>query len=323
MMMKWTNIINKQQYPAIALFLAALILPLFLKDEYLLHLFILIIMWTVLGASWNLLGGYTGQVSFGHAAFFGIGAYTSCLLHTKLGVSLWMGLLYSGLAGALISIPIGAICFRLRGPYFSLSVLAFSEVLRLAVLHWKELTEGAVGVLLIDSLVDSKVQYYYVILGIAVIVSLVIGYVLKRRLGFYFIAIRDDEDAAEALGIYTTRYKLYALMISAFFTGVAGSFFANYTSYIDPYIVFSIGDVSIAMVLVVVLGGLGTFWGPLVGSVVVVLLSEGFRNIFANASVLIYGMLIIIVIMFLPKGIMGSQSMGKLYRKWFPNIGGN
>lgn len=314
-MMEWKNITNSRQYPVILLLLVALMVPFFLENEYILHLLILIIMWTVLGVSWNLLGGYTGQVSFGHAAFFGVGAYTACLLHTKLGVSLWMGLLYAGIAGTLISIPIGAICFRLRGPYFALSVLAFSEVLRLITLHWKSFTEGAVGILLIQSIVSSKVGYYYLILGIAIFVLLVINYVLKKRMGFYFIAVRDDEDAAEALGIYTTRYKLLALSISAFFTGVMGSFFANYTSYIDPYIVFSIGDVSIAMVLVVVLGGIGTFWGPLVGAIVVVLLSEVFRNLFASASVLIYGALIIIVIMFLPQGIVGS--LKKRYRQWF------
>jgi branched-chain amino acid transport system permease protein len=306
---------KKTQYPLLLLLLAALAAPFVVGNDYVIHLLILIVMWTALGASWNLLGGYTGQVSFGHAAFFGIGAYTACLLHTKLGVSLWMGLLYAGIAGALISIPIGAICFRLRGPYFSLSVLAFAEVLRLIILHWKEFTQGAVGILLIDSLVSSKLGFYYLILGIAVIVLLTVHWILKRKMGYYCIAIRDDEEAAESVGIFTARYKLYALAVSAFFTGVLGSFFANYTSYIDPYIVFSVGDVSIAMVLVVVLGGIGTFWGPLVGALLVVLLSEGFRNLFASASVLVYGALIIIVIMFLPQGIMGS--LKKYYRQWF------
>lgn len=306
-MIKWMKTIKTNQfYYKLLIFLIVLVLPFILDNEYVLHLLILIIMWTILGASWNLLGGYTGQVSFGHAAFFGVGAYTACLLYTKLGIPLWLGMLAAGVSGALISIPIGAICFRLRGPYFSLSVLAFAEVLRLITLHWKSFTEGAVGILLIDPILSTKVGFYYLILALAILVFLVISYVLKRRLGFYFLAIREDEDAAESLGIFTARYKLFALIISAFFTGVMGSFFANYTSYIDPYIVFSIGDVSIAMVLVVVLGGIGTFWGPLIGASIVVLLSEGFRNIFASASVLIYGVLIIVVIMFLPKGIVGS-----------------
>ena len=304
-----TSMIRKKKkgvLPIVILLVILIILPLFVKNQYILHLIIFVMMWAALGISWNLLGGYTGQVSFGHAAFFGVGAYTACLLHTKLGVSLWAGFLFAGVAGALISIPIGAICLRLRGPYFALSVLALAEILRLITLHGKSFTEGAVGILLIVPVMGEKVEYYYLILGLGIFIMLTIAYILKRRMGFYFIAIREDEDAAEALGIFTTRYKLFSLIVSAFFTGILGSFFANYTQFIDPYIVFSIGEVSIAMVLVVVLGGIGTFWGPVVGALIVVLLSEGFRSFFAQASILVYGALIIIVILFLPRGIVGS-----------------
>jgi len=305
-MSKLIHILRDETKASLLILIIAAIVPLVIRNAYFLHLIILIMLWTVLGASWNLLGGYTGQVSFGHAAFFGMGAYAACLLYVKLGVSLWIGFIAAGIAGALISLPIGAICFRLKGPYFALSVLAFSEVLRLIILHWKSFTEGAVGILLIDPVLSSKTGYYYLILAITVLTMMTVSYVLRKRMGYYFLAIREDEDAAGALGIFSTRYKLVALGISAFFTGITGAFFANYTNYIDPYIVFSIGDVSIAMVLIVVLGGIGTYWGPLIGSVIVVLLSEGFRNIFASASLLIYGALIIIVIMFLPRGIVGN-----------------
>ncbi len=292
--------------PLFVLLVFLILLPLVLQNQYFLHLIILVMMWAALGASWNLLGGYTGQVSFGHAAFFGVGAYTACLLHTKLGVSLWAGFFFAGLAGALISIPVGVICFRLRGPYFALSVLALAEILRLLALHWKSFTEGAVGILLVIPVMETKVEYYYLILGLGILIMLTVAYILKKRMGFYFMAIRENEEAAEALGIFTTRYKLFSLLISAFFTGILGSFFANYTQFIDPYVVFAIGEVSIAMVLVVVLGGIGTQWGPAVGALVVVLLSEGFRTYFAQASLLVYGALIIVVILFLPRGIVGS-----------------
>ena len=300
------SLMKDEKKVGLGVLILAALLPLVIRNAYILHLIILVMLWSVLGASWNLLGGYTGQVSFGHAAFFGIGAYTACLLNVKAGVSLWLGFVAAGVAGALISIPIGAICFRLRGPYFALSVLALAEVLRLIILHWKSFTEGAVGILLIDPVISSRTGYYYLVLGIAVLTLLTVSHILRRRMGYFFRAVREDEDAAEALGIFPTRCKLMALIISAFFTGVMGCFFANYTNYIDPYIVFSIGDVSIAMVLIVVLGGIGTFWGPVVGSVIVVLLSEGFRNYFAAASLLVYGALIILVIMFLPRGIVGS-----------------
>jgi branched-chain amino acid transport system permease protein len=287
-------------------FLGILLLPLFIKSDYYLGLIILVMMWSVLGLSWNLLGGYAGQVSFGHAVFFGIGAYTACLLYTKLGVSLWIGFVMAGLAGALIAVPVGLICLRLRGPYFALSVLALSEVLRLMTLHWKSFTEGAVGILLIFPVMENKIGFYYLIFGLLVLTIFVIYHFVRTRAGYYFLAIREDEDAAEALGIFTVRYKLLALIISAFFTGVMGAFYANYTTFIDPYIVFSIVDVSIAVVLVVALGGIGTFWGPIVGAMVVVLFSEGFRSFFPEAHVLVYGMLIILVILFLPEGIVGG-----------------
>jgi len=308
-MADWMRMVSGKEkgFPPLLILLVILfVLPLVLRNQYILHLVILVMLWAALGVSWNLLGGYTGQVSFGHAAFFGVGAYTACLLHAKLGVSLWAGFFFAGVAGALISIPIGVICLRLRGPYFALSVLALAEILRLIALYWKSFTEGAVGILLVIPVMESKIEYYYLILGLGILIMLMVAFILKRRTGFYFMAIREDEDAAEALGIFTTRYKLLSLVVSAFFTGILGSFFANYTQFIDPYIVFAIGEVSIAMVLVVVLGGIGTLWGPAVGALVVVLLSEGFRTYFAQASLLVYGALIIIVILFLPRGIMGS-----------------
>jgi len=305
-MLKMFDFVSVRHKWHVLFFLGILLLPLWIKSDYYLGLIILVMMWSVLGFSWNLLGGYAGQVSFGHAVFFGIGAYTACLLYIKLGVSLWIGFVMAGLAGALIAIPVGLICLRLRGPYFALSVLALSEVLRLLTLHWKSFTEGAVGILLISPVMENKIGYYYLIFGLLVLTIFVIYHFIRTRAGYYFLAIREDEDAAEALGIFTVRYKLLALIISAFFTGVAGAFYANYTTFIDPYIVFSIVDVSIAVVLVVALGGIGTFWGPVAGAMVVVLFSEGFRSFFPEVHVLVYGMLIILVILFLPEGIVGG-----------------
>lgn len=305
-MEKLFDLVNVRRQWHVLFFFGMLLLPLIIKSDYYLGLIILVMMWSVLGLSWNLLGGYAGQVSFGHAVFFGVGAYTACLLYTKLGVSLWIGFIAAGLAGALIAIPIGLICFRLRGPYFALSILALSEVLRLLTLHWKSFTEGAVGILLIFPVIDSKTGYYYLIWGFLLITVLTISYIIKTRAGYYFVAIREDEEAAEALGIFNVRYKLLALIISGFFTGLMGSFYANFTTFIDPYIVFSIVDVSIAVVLVVALGGIGTFWGPVVGAMVVVLFSEAFRHFFPEAHVLVYGILIILVILFLPEGIVGG-----------------
>jgi branched-chain amino acid transport system permease protein len=293
----------------LALAAAALVLgvPLLTQNPYFLHLLILVLMWIVLGQSWNLLGGYTGQVSFGHAAFFGIGAYTTGIM-VKSGLSpttAWWGLLLGGLTAMVASAVIGWICFRLRGPYFALSVLALSEVLRLVALNWKQLTNGAEGILYIPAF-HQKSGYFYIALAIAAVNFAVIRGVMKSRLGYYFLAIREDQDCAESLGIDTTRYKLYSLLISAFFTGVAGAFYMNYLGFIDPGIVFNVEYISIMMILVTMLGGAATMWGPAVGAVIYILMSEALRVYVRSGHLVFFGALIIAIIIFFPNGIVGT-----------------
>ncbi|MFI5179958.1 MAG: branched-chain amino acid ABC transporter permease [Thermoanaerobaculia bacterium] len=290
-------------------------LPLVVKDPYVLHMLIMSLLWILLGQSWNLLGGYTGQISYGHAAFFGVGAYTSGIL-VKSGLppaAGWSGLLLGGLAAALVASVIGWICFRLRGPYFSLSVLALAEVLRLVAVNWKQLTNGAEGILYIPAF-TSKTWYFWIILALAAINFLVIRFVMRSKLGFYFLAIREDQDCAESLGIDTTRYKLYSLLISAFFTGVAGSFYMNYLGFIDPGIVFSIADISIMMILVTMLGGAATTWGPAVGAVLYILVSELFRVWVKSGHLVFFGVLIIVIIVYFPRGIVGTLNERRLRR---------
>jgi branched-chain amino acid transport system permease protein len=293
---------------AITLLLLAIVLvPLAIRSPYLLHMLILCLVWTVLGQSWNLLGGYTGQVSFGHAAFFGMGAYTTAWLvkDGQLAANAWYGLLLGGLTAVVLASFIGWVCFRLRGPYFALSVMALSEVLRLVATNWKDVTNGAEGVLFIPAF-TSKTYYYYIILAIAAINFLVIRAVMRSKPGFYFLAIREDQDAAESLGINTTRYKLLSLLISAFFTGVAGAFYMNYMGFIDPGIVFSIAHISVMMILVTMLGGAATMSGPAVGAMIYILVSEALRVWVGHGHLIFFGILIIVIILFFPNGIVGS-----------------
>jgi len=297
--------------------LAALALfPLAVSNPYVLHLLIMSLLWILLGQSWNLLGGYTGQVSFGHAAFFGVGAYTSAIL-VKLGFSTavaWSGLLLGGIMAALVASVIGWICFRLRGPYFALAVLALSEVLRLVAVNWKQLTNGAEGILYIPAF-TSKVYYFWIILALAALCFGVIRVVMRSKLGFYFLSIREDQDCAESLGIDTTKYKLYSLLISAFFTGVAGSFYMNYLGFIDPGIVFSVHNISVMMILVTMLGGVATMWGPAVGAVLYILVSELFRVWVRSGHLIFFGVLIIVIIIFFPQGIVGTISQWRSGRR--------
>jgi branched-chain amino acid transport system permease protein len=215
---------------------------------------------------------------------------------------------------ALVASAIGWICFRLRGPYFSLSVLALAEVLRLVAVNWKQLTNGAEGILYIPAF-RSKAYYYWIILALAALAFVVIRSVMRSKFGFYFLSIREDQDAAESLGIDTTRYKLYSLLISAFFTGVAGSFYMNYLGFIDPGIVFSIADISIMMILVTMLGGAATLVGPVVGAVIYILVSELFRVWVKSGHLLFFGILIIVIIIFFPSGIVGTISQWLAGRK--------
>lgn len=287
-------------------FAGLLVVP-FLVDTYWLHLFILVLLWIVLGESWNLIGGYTGQISYGHAAFFGVGAYTTGLIYqaTNNAALAWWGLLAGGMAAALLAIVIGWICFRLRGPYFGLSVLALAEVLRLVATNWKDLTNGAEGILFIPAF-TSKAAYFYIMTGILAATVLVMLYVVRSKLGYYFLAIREDQDAAESLGINTTKYKLIALMISAFFTGVGGSFYMNYFGYIDPGIVFNLQNISILMILIAILGGVATIWGPVVGAALYILIAEVFRVWIGSGHLVFFGALIIVIVIYFPNGIVGA-----------------
>jgi len=283
------------------------LIPLLTQSPYLLHMFILSLMWIVLGQSWNLLGGYTGQISYGHAAFFGVGAYTTGIM-VKSGLSAstaWWGLLLGGLVAALVAGVIGWICFRLRGSYFSLSVLALSEVLRIVAVNWNRLTNGAEGILLIPAF-NTKTYYYYIAFGLAAVNFGVIRWVMHTKPGYYFLAIREDQDCAESLGIDTTRFKLLSLLLSAFFTGAAGAFYMNYMGFIDPGIVFSLPDISIMVILVTMLGGAATKWGPAVGAVIFILVSEIFRVWVGSGHLLFFGVLIVAIIIYFPSGIVGA-----------------
>jgi len=284
--------------------LAFLLLPLFVRSPYHLHLVILFLLWVGLGQSWNLLGGFTGQVSFGHAAFFGTGAYVTSLLYIGPGVPLLAGGLLGGIFAAILSVPIGLICFRLRGPYFALTILGISEILRIVAINWRSLTKGPVGVLF-PPIFRDKLPFYYIVLALAVLTMAVVWVTMRSKAGYYFRALRDDQDAANAVGIDPTRFKLVSLILSAFLTGLLGGFFAPYQGYIDPDVVFSIPDISIAMIVVAVLGGMGNLWGPPVGAIIVVVLSEILRATLGEAHLLVYAALMIVIVIFLPEGLVG------------------
>ncbi len=294
--------------------LLLIVAPLLTSNPFFQHLMIMVLFWTLLGASWNLLGGFAGQVSFGHATFLGIGAYVTMLFYLGLGLSPFLGMLAGGIIGALFALPIGLICFRLRGPYFSLATLAVAEIVRLVALNWEQLTAGPMG-LLITTLPpmsfagmaidwESKIPFYYLAVALALF-AMGLTYVVSRsRLGAYLTAVREDMDSAEAVGIDTVRERVVALVLSAFVVGLAGGFYSLYFRYIDPDAVFAI-SLSVEMVFIAVVGGLATTAGPIVGAVVLVGISEIFRERFQAGHLIFYGLFMMLVIRYLPEGIWG------------------
>lgn len=285
-------------------------------------------MWVAIGSGWNLISGYTGQVLFGAASFFGMGAYTAALLLHKLDISPWWGLPLGGFTAVILAFPFGWICFRLRGPYFALATLALNEIMRSIATVWESLTEGMVGLLVMQTFV-SKVPYYYIALTLAVFSIVTVDVVMKSRWGYYFVSIREDQDAAESLGINTRYFKMVSLGLAAFMIGLSGGLYTNYMGFIDPKVVFSLHDISIMAILVGIVGGVSTVYGAAVGAFVMVAVQELFRTggfgllpalakttgwpfmttvtkYVSEAHVLSFGILVIAVILYLPNGIVGD-----------------
>ncbi len=286
-----------------------------LLPKYALEVLISILFFGYLGACWNILGGYGGQFSFGHAAFFGLGAYTSTLLFLHWGVSPWLGMVAGGILAAAFGLFAGYLSFRygLRGPYFSLVTLAFAEMLRVVAVNWKAVG-SSLGLVVPNRgsapalfLFAGKLPYYYVILAM-VVASLCITRALERaRMGYALAAIRENEDAAEAAGVDALSTKLRAMALSSFLTALGGTFYAQYFSYIDPSLTFG-PAISIGGLLPAIVGGAGTVAGPLMGSFVLTPISEVTRALLrgrAGADIMLYGLVLILVISFLPNGLVG------------------
>ena len=294
-------------------------LPFLVHDSFFLHVCILVFMWTTLGAAWNVLGGFAGQVSFGHASLFGIGAYVTIILYLKAGVAPWWGIPVGGAAAALVSLPIGLLCFRLRGPYFSLATLAVAEIVRLVALNWESVTNGPVGFLITGlpplRLLGHEVDWesklpFYAAAGLLALVALgATGWLSRSRLGAYLVAIRENEDAAEAVGIDTVRAKVLTLGLSAFLAGMGGGFYAFYFRYVDPDAVLNVA-LSMEMVFIATVGGLGTTGGPLVGAVFLTTVGEAVRARFQVGHLIFYGLFMMLVIRYMPDGIWGRT------RRW-------
>ena len=300
--------------PAALLVLVALV-PAFVRDAFLLDGLILILMWGAAGSAWNVAGGYAGQVSLGHAVFFGLGAYSAALLGTRWGISPWIGLVVGAALATLIGFVIGFLSNRLRGPYFVLATIAFSQVLLIVASRWRAVTSGSEGIPVpfrpgfwTLGLVDKRV-WVYLVLALAAGLYLIQRYLEGSRRGYQLAAVREDEDAALSLGVPARRLKVAAIAVSAALTAACGALWAQYVGFVDPFYVFSV-DLSVRFALVAVIGGIGTALGPFIGAALITVLETYLRARFGGIGaglvgiyLIIYGIALILLMRFAPQGV--------------------
>lgn len=298
----------------VGIFILVLVsIPLLHAFESIIHYMNLIFFFAALTAAWNIISGFGGQLSLGHSAFFAVGAYTSTLLYMNFGLTPWMGMIIGGVLSLPVAFMIGYPTFRLRGTYFVLSTLALAEVVRRLIMYFKGITKGSVGISLPVTgdpwllQFPSEIGYYYLLLSFAFLVIFIGWKVRNSRMGYFIIGIREDEEAAESLGVNVARYKMVALLISAFFTAMIGSIYAQWKCYIDPDTVGGI-ELSVQIALSGILGGMGTIWGPLAGAAIFILahaLGLAVSGGLIGGVYMIYGALLIIVILIRPQGVIG------------------
>jgi branched-chain amino acid transport system permease protein len=329
----------KQRLAVGAVIFVLLLLPQLVQERYFLHIAVMAGIYTILTLSWNLLAGYTGQLNLGHAAFFGIGAYTSALVAIKLGISAWFGLLAGGLLAAFSGFLLGFPSLRLSGPYLAITTIGFAEILRLMAINWVDLTRGSLGLSGVPLLSPIRLgtwtikfyyerDYYYVVLAAVLLTFFCIRRLTHSEFGVSLQAMRDDEPGAQSIGINTSRYKLTVFTLSAFFAGIAGALFAHFARLVSPDTLSL--HVTFDTLTMTMIGGLGTIAGPILGAVALTFLSEWLRaleDLFKmDVRLVLYGLLLILTILFMREGLVGlvrgiTGRFGSLPRS--RNLGGD
>lgn len=304
------------------LIMAVLIIaPLFMKRPFQVNVLILSAIWAIMGIGWNFIGGYTGQVSNGHAMFYAIGAYVSALsLHWfKISpwISMWLGVVISMAVAYIIGLPL----FRLRGHYFAIATMALVECTRVVFLNWNWIG-GSTGISFFEKGLSewytlqfvAKEPFYYVALGFMALFIILTKIMEKSKFGYYCRAIKANQDSAESSGVNAARYKLLAYLISAGIVSIGGALYAQYIQYIDPAVLLPLSN-SMLIVLVCVMGGIGTVWGPVLGAFLMTAINEYSRSYFAKFSglnLVIYGVLVIFIVLFIPNGLISLISREKI-----------
>lgn len=322
-------------YLPILFIILMLVNPLIVRSTTFTQVFILVLWYACLTASWNLVGGFAGVLPLGHAVFAGIGAYTSTLLFIHAGLSPWIGMLVGGALAVVVALLIGMPTFKLHGAYYALSSIAFVEAVRIITENTQEIwgvkINGVQGLLVplkghapLYYQFGHKLWYYYVILALLGVIVYVSYRIHRSRMGYYLVAGGEDQEAAESLGINVTRYKLIALSLSAFFTALAGTFYAQLVLYVFPQGIISL-NLSFEIAFIAIIGGRGTLLGPIIGAMILVPIGEISRiylsgSQFLGIHLFLYGTIIILVMTYKPSGVMQTIEAG--YKALVNKLGG-
>jgi branched-chain amino acid transport system permease protein len=292
-----------RRYGIAILFLVLAVLPPFFLSQYWLHTMIISLFYAMMASSWNLIAGYTGQISFAHAAFSGVGAYTAGMLAVNLGVAPWLGIVIGAAVAALLGLGLGYLCIRMGGIYLSLTTLGFSEILRIVITNEDKWTRGTMGLQVPGFFAEySKTSYYYLFLVVTILFLILIHKIIHSEMGLSFRAVLNDELAASSSGINTIRVRVLAFTISSAMAGVAGGLYGHYLMLITPDIP-SLGQMFLVLAMAVI-GGMGTFAGPIIGAFGLEVLSEYIR-IYGEYHVLLFGLIALAMARFAPEGVMG------------------
>jgi branched-chain amino acid transport system permease protein len=303
--------------PAVVCFALAGLAPVVVADAFLLDSLVLILIWGACAAAWNVAGGYAGQISLGHSAFFGLGAYAAALAVTRGGLSPWLGLAVGAVVAMAIGLVIGYLSNRLRGPYFVLATIAFSQVLLVVGSRWRGFTAGSEGIPVpfrpgfwTLGIADKRI-WVWIVLVLAALAWLVQVYLDRSRRGYQLVAVREDEDAALSLGVPARWLKVAAICVSAALTAVCGGLWAQYVGFVDPFYVFSV-DLSVRFALAAIIGGLGTALGPFLGAALVTSVETYLRAQFGGIGaglvgiyLIVYGCALIVMVRWVPQGLVG------------------
>ncbi|HEY1608670.1 MAG TPA: branched-chain amino acid ABC transporter permease [Paraburkholderia sp.] len=300
--------------------LAAVLVPLAVHDQYLIHLGVMVLFYAVLATSFNLVTGYVGEFSLGHTAFLGIGAYTAAILSTRYGLPMWCTVPLAGLVSMVAGLMIGAITLRLQGPFFVIVTLAFSEALRLIADNWVALTNGPMGIAGItppvwiahlDNLHATQ-AFYYIMLGIAAVTVYLAYRFVYSSAGRAAVTVRESRYVAQSIGIWPFAMAMQAFVLGATLAGVAGGFYAHYISFVGSDL-FGFAFMA-TMIIMVLVGGKGTLLGPLVGALLVTVLQEYLREA-QELRLTLFGIFVILIVLFLPRGLMGFVAARRASRK--------